>query len=164
MLLRGAEEKPAKKEEAAFPSEVKEELAQAILHSNVDRIRKLEAEHKGIINTKNLEGKPMFSLSLEANQKASFDCMIELGVNIDGKDRNGFTALHKAGMQRRTEMGMKLIHLNAYPSRDKSPKRKRPDYWAWKSGDKVLETALRKHQHNSSKDKIKQRQKLKSIQ
>jgi len=90
--------------------------------------------------------------------------MIELGVNIDGKDKHGFTGLHKAAMQRRTEMGIKLIALKAYPSRDNSAKKKRPDYWAWKSGDKVLETALRKHQHTTSVDKVKQRHKLKSMQ
>jgi ankyrin repeat protein len=106
VLLRGAEDKPAKKtQEATFASELKEELVQAIIHGNVDRIRKLQADNKGIINAKDKEDKPMLLVAIEANQKASFDCMIELGVNIDGKDKHGFTGLHKAAMQRRTEMG-----------------------------------------------------------
>ncbi len=141
--------------------EKKDELAQAIMHGNTGRIRKLEAENPGIINEKDRDGKPMFFNAIDKNQMGSLTCMYELGMDLEVKDKHRRNGLHIAGMQRRREIAEFLVQLRVRSTKD--DRRKRPSYWAAKAGDTALAILLRKHELSMAREKVHERQKSRSI-
>jgi len=106
--------------EGGINIEAQDELVQSIRNGNTGRITALEAENPGIINAKDKDQTPFFFEAIIRDQKGSLDCMIELKIDLDAKDKHGRSAQDIAKLYKRKEISQMLEKAKLAPGLDKT--------------------------------------------